>query len=166
MHSQVIIRPFLKDSSRFFLEQVKNPPIKKHKKDVSLLSSPYCYYLLICIFNNTFCNFLKADVEKIKPPKDEFQSYVMKFSQAAASSGVFKSNRLMVWEEVNSAMKELIACASKMAKSGALDESLKYLLPKTGDALKVSGNESVFEPHTPALIYNETINITENTTDV
>ncbi|KAM3175943.1 hypothetical protein ACTXT7_007504 [Hymenolepis weldensis] len=136
----------LNDANRHWIspfemsKQVKNPPMKKHKKD--------------------------ADVEKSKPPKDEFQSYVLKFSQAAASSGVFKSNRLMVWEEVNSAMKELIACASKMAKSGALDEPLKYLLPKIGDALKVSGNESAFEPHTPALIYNEAINITENTTDV
>ncbi|VUZ44163.1 unnamed protein product [Hymenolepis diminuta] len=136
----------LNDANRHWIspfemsKQVKNPPIKKHKKD--------------------------AEVEKSKPPKDEFQSYVMKFSQAAASSSVFKSNRLMVWGEVNSAMKELIACVSKMAKSGALDGSLKYLLPKIRDTLKVSGNESVFEPHTPALIYNEAINITENTMDV
>nr|CDS25819.1 tripeptidyl peptidase II (S08 family) [Hymenolepis microstoma] len=110
-------------------------------------------------------NIKDGCAEKSKSPKDEFQSYVLKFFQAVESISVFKSNRLEVWEEVNLAMKELTACVAKMG-SGILDESIKYLLPKVGDAMTVSCDESALGSHTPVLIYNEVTINSEKTADV
>ncbi|VDO03760.1 unnamed protein product [Rodentolepis nana] len=127
--------------SAFEIKQRENPPKqKKQNKD--------------------------GGAEKSKPPKDEFQSHVLKFFQTVESCSVFDPNRLEVWEKVNLAMKELTVRVVEMAESGSLDESLKYLLPKDGNALIASCDDSALKSRIPVLIYNQATTIAENTADV